>query len=84
MRTAMADLARKLRKEFKEPQIGITYDNLGQEVIQASFKDDVTRQLAIVCAIQYYQEWHKTQKRPWNGDIKNNVKTWEARQKYGK
>ena len=84
MRTAMADLARKLRKEFKEPQIGISYDNLGQEVIQASFKDDVTRQLAIICAIQYYHDWHKTQKRPWKGDIKNNVKSWEARQKYGK
>lgn len=74
----MADLARKLRKEFKEPRIGIAYDDLGQETIQASFKDEVTRQCAIVCAIRYYQDWHKNQKRPWNGDIKMSVKKWEV------
>lgn len=80
----MADLARKLRKEFKEPRIGIAYDDLGQETIEASFKDEVVKQLAIVCAIQYYQDWHKNQKRPWKGNIRESVKSWEARQKYGK
>lgn len=77
MRTHLANLARYLRKTFKEPRIGIAHTDEGEELL-ASFKTQQTKKLAICAALLWAEKVSRDSRKKWGGDLKTSIQKWEG------